>query len=661
MTTEPLIKSTTKLAEFNIRIIGLALIITVILTAANAYIGLLVGMTVSASIPAAAISMAILRWYKNSNVLQNNMIQTSASAGEALAAGVIFTVPALVIMQAWPSYQYLPIVLIAISGGILGVIFTIPLRHALIVDKKLTYPEGVATAQLLTVGHNLDKHSSLGVRHLFQAAGISAIFKLLESGFGMISTSISKLILVPSLNLLTSFHMQFSPALLGIGYILNIKIVSLVFIGGLIGTLIGIPTNWLLNQEQHMLSLSLAELSVNQLTAENWQSLADTIWHDNRRIGIGAMLVGGIWSLLLIAKPIYVSIKTNFSSFKDFHQMSSDINRTEQDLPFKYLLILVPVILIPLIYSIYPLFSQSLYPAFYTGLWCFLLIFFAFIFASVAGYMAGIVGSSNNPISGVTIATVLISSLIIFYLIGESEWAKQLGPLIVMFLAAVTCSAAAIAGDNLQDLKCGHLLGATPWKQQAFQILGVVTAALVLPLILMLLDQSYGIGRPAENSNNGTFLAAPQANLMKELTQSIFNQSANWLLIQLGMLLGAVLILVDFVFVKLKVNYRIHVLAVAIGIYLPFGLTITMLFGALIKLWVEHKLKHKSPEFKTSCEHNGLLLASGFITGEALMGVLLAFIAGFVVSLPEPIEFAHYTGLLSFSIVGLYLYKRAKG
>ncbi|MER2492584.1 OPT family oligopeptide transporter [Catenovulum sediminis] len=648
-------------SELTIRTIVLAIIMTIILTAANAYVGLLVGLTVSASIPAAALSMAILSWFKNSNIRQNNMVQTSASAGEALAAGVIFTVPALVIMQAWHSYHFGFIMLLALSGGILGVIFTIPLRNALVIEHKLPYPEGVATAQILQAGHtksdlNHDRYTSLGVRHLLQATGVSALFKLMSGGFGMLASSFSATKTFFGGTLLSHVSIQFSPALLGVGYILGLNIAILVFIGGVIGTLAGIPLNWLLRAEIIAQKVELSSLNLNQLSSFELIELANAIWQENRRIGVGAILIGGIWSIVQIAKPVYVSIRTNLVSFRTLHNSQKNLLKADGDLPFAICLWFIPLLLIAPALMMAPLFGSGFWAIGMTLLFSVLLLIFAFVFSSVAGYMAGVVGSSNNPISGVTILTVLISSVILFNLTVDNTAFLQVGPIIVMFLAAVTCSAAAIAGDNMQDLKCGRLVGSTPWKQQIYQLLGVAIAASILPFILNLLDASYGIGRPTGDAQNG-YLPAPQAGLMAELAHGIFQQSINWSFIWIGAAIAAVCILLEVLFKRLNINFKLNVLAIAIGIYLPFSLSCTLLIGGLLNYWIQQKTKHKNDK---NYQQTGTLLASGLVTGEALMGVVLAMVVAFVMPLASPIKYAEWTGLCAFSLVLFYIYKRTR-
>ncbi|WP_017445993.1 OPT family oligopeptide transporter [Gayadomonas joobiniege] len=641
---------------FSVRTLLLALIISVLLTAANAYVGLMVGLTVSASIPAAALAMAILSRSRSAGIKQANMIQTSASAGEALAAGVIFTIPALVISQHWASYSFPAIFLLALSGGFLGVIFTIPLRKALIVERALPYPEGVATAQILKAGEfdTQSGYQSLGARHLLQATGVSALYKLLQSGFGMLAGSVAWNTSVSQGKLPFFFSMQLSPAMLGVGYILGIRIAILVFIGGLIGSLFGIPINWLLRAEQiapQITGLS-ANTDLSQLSQLKLSEINQFIWQENRRIGVGALLVGGIWSLIEIIKPVLISVKTNLNSFKNWQRLAPN---EAFDLPLPLLLALVPLLLLAPGYMFINLLGLSWENLLLTGICLLLLVLFAFVFASVAAYMAGIVGSSHNPISGVTIITVVLSALFLYQTSLYLPIVAQLGPALVLFLAAVICSAAAISGDNMQDLKCGSLIGALPWQQQIFQLFGVTIAALILPFILYLLDASYGIGRPL--TSGGQYLPAPQAALMADLATSVFDDSLVWSFVYLGAAIAVVFIIVDQICRLLNIKQRFHVLAIAIGIYLPLGLSTVLLVGALIASLVKYK-SHRNQ--RQQSEQAGILLASGLVTGEALMGVLLAIVASFVMPLASPIEMGSVTGLCAFILVAYYLYKRTR-
>lgn len=669
----PLIPAERMLAEITCKGLILGLLLSMLLAAANAYIGLLVGLTVSASIPAAAVSMGVLRLFRKSNILENNMVQTSASAGEALVAGVIFTIPALVMMGAWEHYNFLPIAGIAMIGGFLGVAFTIPLRRALIVEAQLKYPEGIATAEVLKSGgiqtdrtrgkgkekDDANQQASSGLKTLLEATGIGAVFKLFGSGFGWFAGSISTVNSWFAGGYLFFANINLSPALLGVGYIVGLNIASLVFIGGVIGTLIGVPLNWLLQSDQLMLKVGLdPAIPYSMLNADQWNALAGASWSSCRRIGVGAMIIGGIWSLISLFKPLTAGIKASMHAYRLVMHEGKSISRTEFDTPINYVLWGIALAMIPAFLIFFNVLDG------YSGQWLIavvmtaMLLIFGFLFSSVGGYMAGLVGSSNNPISGVTIATVIVSSLMLLQLMGNEGLAATLGPLAVIFLAGFICSAAAIAGDNMQDLKCGYLLGSTPWRQQIYQVIGVIGAALVIPFVLQVLDNGYGIGRPSPLYPEADFLAAPQAGLMRDLSTGIFGAGIEWGYIGIGCVLAVVLILLDEIQKKRGAAFRFPVLAVAVGIYLPLGLSVPIFIGGLIGHAMAGRMNKMDRTGAGLRERKGLLLASGLITGEALMGVLIAIVAAFIVPLPSTMGFGALSGLAAILGIVVYLYKR---
>ncbi|BDY05013.1 oligopeptide transporter, OPT family [Ferrimonas sp. YFM] len=662
----PIVGPQQQLDEITFKALVLGMLLSVLLAAANAYIGLLVGMTVSASIPAAAASLGILRLFRRSNILENNMVQTSASAGESLVAGIIFTIPALVMMQAWHGYLYWPMVSIAIVGGILGVAFTIPLRRALIVEARLSYPEGLATAEVLKTGGvatDKDKPTqqpdlpTSGIKLLAQAGTLGAIYKLLESGFGLFAGGIGMVRHWLGGSYLFSGGITLSPALIGVGYIVGINIAVLVFLGGVIGTLIGVPLNWLLNKEAVLLSAGLSQaLTVEQITDQQWRSIAAAAWQKCRYIGVGAMMVGGLWSLVALAKPLTRGIRASLKAYRHSRTtIDQAFPRTEADTPFSIVLLVVVAAIIPLYSIFYIAMTDYEHKLMVAALMTVLMLVLGFLFASVAGYMAGLVGSSNNPISGVTIATVITSALILVNIVGKEGPGAMLGPIAVIYLAALICSAAAIAGDNMQDLKCGHLVGATPWRQQLFQVVGVVAAALVIPLILSVLDAGYGIGRPLEGGSEDRVLAAPQAGLMMALAQGIFGQGIEWNFIYMGFALAVVLIALDLYQERRGARFRFPVLAVAVGIYLPLGLSVPIFVGGLLAAAVAKQQQGESGQYDNN---RGVLLASGLITGEALMGVGIALYIAFIGS---PLPTWRLGGVLGFSaiiLICLYLLKQ---
>jgi putative OPT family oligopeptide transporter len=669
----PLVSPELNLSELTIKALILGAVLSMILAAANAYIGLLVGLTVSASIPAAAVSMGLLRLFRRSTILENNMVQTAASAGESLVAGIIFTIPALVMMNAWAGYEYGPMVAIAILGGVLGVAFTIPLRRALIVEARLKFPEGIATAEVLKTGgietdkdhpdHVHDENSAKGVNTLLMAAGIGGLFKLMESALGVFSGGISTIKSWFSGNYLFMGDITLSPALVGVGYIVGLNIAMLVFMGGVIGTIIGVPLNWLFNAPDILTAVGLDPSTPwSQLTSNNWNELAVQSWQNCRRIGVGAMMVGGLWSLFSLAKPLYAGIKTSIDAYKATKSgAGQSILRTEFDTPIKYVGLLIAISIVPLFFMFCYVLADYEGKILIASIMTALMLIFGFVFSSVAGYMAGLVGSSNNPISGVTIATVIVSALILLQLMGNQGLAATLGPIAVIFLAGMICSSAAIAGDNMQDLKCGHIIGATPWRQQIFQVVGVIAAALVIPFVLNILDQGYGIGRPSPLNPEATPLSAPQAGLMRDLSTGIFGAGIAWNFIFMGFVLAILLIVIDKFQEKRGSEIRFPVLAVAVGIYLPLGLSVPIFVGGVIAHLVKNKTKNESEVVHKKREATGLLIASGLITGEALMGVLIAIAAVTwqgQIPLIRDFSLAGLLGFITLTFISIYLYRK---
>ncbi|GMG86851.1 OPT family oligopeptide transporter [Biformimicrobium ophioploci] len=674
----PLVPADKSLAEITIKALVLGVVLSAILAAANAYIGLLVGLTVSASIPAAAASMGLLRLFRRSTILENNMVQTAASAGESLAAGIIFTIPALVLMRAWTGYEYGPLVAIALVGGILGVAFTIPLRRALIVEARLRFPEGVATAEVLKTGgiETVDHHTASadadaarrGFRVLIKAAGLGALIKALESGLGWLAGSVAGVKAFLGGKYLAMGSINLSPALVGVGYIVGLNIALLVFLGGVIGTVIGVPLNWLFNGAEIMTKAGIDPgMSLDSLDSHQWAAVAGQAWQDVRRVGVGAMMVGGVWSLISLAKPLVTGVKASLHAYRESRVVGNGgVPRTDFDTPIIYVGIVALLATIPL----FLIFLHALgdYPdrVMIASVMTILMLVFGFIFASVAGYMAGLVGSSNNPVSGITIATVIFSALILLQLMGSTGQAATLGPIAVIFLAGLICSAAAIAGDNMQDLKCGHILGATPWRQQVMQVVGVIGAALVIPVVLEILDHGYGIGRPSPINPGAQPLSAPQAGLMQALATGIFGDGIEWNFIFMGFALAIVLIILDKVQESRGSHFRFPVLAVAVGIYLPLGLSVPIFIGGLIAYYIDRHSSNLHEKQRKKQEQTGLLVASGLITGEALMGVVVAALAGWGFShgLNLPLTnlggWSSILGVVALLVAIAYQYRKTK-
>jgi putative OPT family oligopeptide transporter len=583
MAEKPFISSAKSLPELTIKAVFLSILLSIILSASNAYLGLTVGMTVSASIPAAVLSMAILKLFKNSNILENNIVQTSASAGEALAAGAIFTFPALIILGTWESFNYLQTTLVTVTGGLLGVMFSIPLRRIFIIEQPLKFPEGIATAAILKSGESNDS----GAKYLLISALLGGVYKLAISGLQLFPSAISKAFTLGKSHF--HFSMSLSPAMSAVGFILGLNIALVIFIGSALNWWVIIPLHPYFSHEIY--------------------DSATSLWQEKTRfIGVGAMLVGGLWALISIRKNLSAAIKFGIESFTNKEVIIA--KRTEKDIAMKYVLVTSVFALIPL-FIIFLYFSHNPFLAFVMALFT---IIAGFLFSAVAAYMAGMVGSSHNPISGVTIATILIASLIILSLTGNANPTAQAA--LAILIGAVICCAAAISGDNMQDLKAGHILGATPYKQQIIQIVGVIAASLVIAPILSLLLNAYGIG--AVTSSHPQALPAPQAMLMASVAQGVFNHDLPWNMVIIGAIIAIIVIIIDQILEKKNSEFRMPVLAVALGIYIPLSLTTPILLGGFVAYLIKRKYGKKH-DLK-----NGILFSAGLITGEALLGIFIA-------------------------------------
>jgi putative OPT family oligopeptide transporter len=602
---QPVVPASVMLPEITVKAVVLSVILAAVLAAANAYLGLFAGMTVSASIPAAVASMAILRLFKRSNILENNIIQTAASSGEALAAGVIFTIPALVLVGYWPDFNYWETASIATVGGLLGVLFTIPLRRALIVTARLRFPEGVATAEVLkvaapdvngSVGRRAKQADAVGdLRTLILAALVGGAVKFGESGLRLWTESLEgaahagRTVIYAGMNL--------SPALLAVGFIIGLNTALVVFLGGVIG--------WLLLMPIHGILYGLP-------AGKTGVTAAMTIWSGEiRYVGIGAMLTGGLWTLTKLREPVWKSLETLRDGYRASRALVPALTpRTEHDAPLPWILIPLGLALVPMA-LIYTTVVHSVTIGMAMTI---VMAVAAFLFASVAAYMAGLVGSSSNPVSGVTIATIMVASLLLVFLLGAGH---PSGPAATLVIGAVVCCAAAMGGDNLQDLKTGHLVGATPWKQQIMQVVGVLTGAVVLVPVLSLLQAKYGIGEPTAVHPHP--LSAPQATLMASLTRSVFGGGLPWPLVAFGATIGIGVILIDRRLEARGSALRLPVLGVALGIYLPLKLSAAIFAGGVIAAIAGRPGARTDEPARL-----GLLFAAGLITGEALMGIVLA-------------------------------------
>jgi putative OPT family oligopeptide transporter len=630
----------TPLPQLTLKAILLGLVLSMVLAGANAYLGLFAGMTVSASIPAAVISMAILKLFKDSNILENNIVQTAASAGESLAAGVIFTLPALIILGYWNVFEYGWVSLIAGLGGLLGVLFTIPLRRSLIVEEQLAYPEGTATAEVLRVG----EAPSQGAKFLAVAALLGALTKLAETGLRLWVGTAQAATYVGS-STIAYVGMNLSPALVSVGYIVGINIAVLVFLGGAISWYLAIPIYSTLYLENS------PELAAEFAAGLNAGDLAFAIWTSQiRYLGVGAMLIGGIWALISMRGSLVSGVMSGLKA--ELPLTAGGYDHTKHDTPMKLVLGGIALFVIP-IFAVYYSIVGTLGVALAMTV---IMVITGFLFSSVAAYMAGLVGSSNNPISGITIATILLTSLLLLWLMGADAAA---GPAAAIMVGAVVCCAAAIAGDNLQDLKAGYLVGATPWRQQVMQAAGVIAAVLVMAPILNLLLQAYGLGAPTPEQPNA--LLAPQATLMASVAEGVFGVGLPWTMVGIGVFIGAAIIVLDEYLKAIQAGWRAPVLAVAVGIYLPLELATAILLGGLIAHYTRRRNEASGADAVVG-QRNGMLFASGLITGEALIGIAMAVpivVSGNPDVIALGIELPAIIGLLVIAALGGALYRVA--
>ncbi|HUO96286.1 MAG TPA: oligopeptide transporter, OPT family [Steroidobacteraceae bacterium] len=627
--------------QLTLRAVILSVLLTVVLAAANAYLGLFAGLTVATAIPAAVVSMGVLRLLGRTSVLENNIVATGASAGSSIAAGTVFTMPALVILGHWARFDYWWVFAIIGLGGILGVLFSVPLRRTLIIDQQLQFPEGVATAELLRAGSG----SAGGARLLGFAALAGAVFKLVMSGLRFVPESFT-LARYFGARTIGYVGVNLSPALLGVGYIVGVNIGLVMVAGGLIAWWLFIPVynTFLFDQDPGLAAL---------LAGVDAETAANLIWTKKvRYIGVGAMLIGGLWALWTLRSSLLSGVKSGLS----VGGTKGAVADTERDLPMGAILAGIAVFVLPL-FALYHAVVGSYGVA---AAMAVIMIVAGFVFSSVSGYMAGLVGSSNNPVSGITISTILFASLVLLALVGSGS---SVGPVAAILIGAVTCSAAAVAGDNLQDLKAGRLLGATPWRQQVMLAIGALAGAAIMAPVLNLLLEAYGIGTPAHAGVKA--LNAPQATLMAAVAKGIFARDLPWSMIGLGAAVGATVIAFDLWLKHVGGRWRAPVLAVAVGIYLPLEYTSPIFLGGLISelvdRWQARHGAHGDPE---ALRRNGLLFASGLIAGEAIVGVLIAIpivLTGNVdvLALPASLRFGQWLGLACLAAIGWRLYRSA--
>lgn len=634
--------------QLTFRAVVLAVVLAMILAAANAYLGLFAGLTIATAIPAAVVSMGVLRLLGGGTILENNIVQTGASAGSSIAAGVIFTIPALIILGYWDDFRYSWVLAIAGLGGLLGVLFSVPLRRSMIVEEPLPFPEGKAAAEVLKAGEN----PGPGLKILGIAAFLGGAIKLAaESGLRLIPDNAAGAGFFGKY--LGYMGTALSPALLAVGYIVGLNIGIVVVSGSILSYNIAIPI-------YHAFFLDSDPAMAAAVAGQSAFDAAGILRGERvRYLGVGAMLVGGIWTLFSLRKSLASGIKSGIAAARK--GAGANVAETERDLPMKWMLIALVLFVLPLL---------ALYQAIVAN-WAVsvpmtvIMIVAGFLFVSVSAYLAGLVGSSNNPVSGITIATILFASVVLMFLLGRDS---PIGAVAAIMIGAVVCCAAAVGGDNLQDLKAGYLVGATPWKQQLMLGIGSFSCALIMAPVLNLLATAYGIGPATPEHPNS--LNAPQATLMASVAKGMFGGELPWNMIIAGGVIGAIIIAIDETLKKRGSHFRVPVLAAAIGIYLPLELMVPIFLGGLLSWVVEKKLHMHADteEGRDKIHRPGVLFSAGLITGEALMGIFIAIpivwtSRGDILALPETLRtgegVAQLLGLAVLGFVAWLMYRTA--
>lgn len=652
------------LPELTLRGLILGSILTIIFTASNVYLGLKVGLTFSSSIPAVVISMAVLSLFKTSNILENNMVQTQASAAGTLSS-VIFVIPGLFMCGYWSEFPLWQTFMICLCGGGLGVLFTIPLRRTMVVESKLAYPEGRAAAEILKVANKdqSSKKGKQGIKEIALGSFIAAIFSLLSNGFKL-AASESNFAFIWN-KMAFGFSMGYSLALLGAGYLVGLAGAIALFVGMFLAW--GIFTPYLSNFEFD--------------SAKNAVDLASSVWSSKVRIiGTGAIAIAALWTLIELLKPVIEGIKEIVKNVKITNQEKNE--RTNIDLSLKSIFILFVLMVVGLFITFYSFVEDANLSIYYQMLFSFVgtlvSVLIGFFVAAACGYMAGLVGSSSSPISGIGLIGVIISS-IVFLVLGvelfQDPMLSKFAVALAIFTTSVILATAAISNDNLQDLKTGHLVGATPWKQQVALLVGCVFGALAIVPVLNLLYQAYGFvgAMPREGMDASSALAAPQANLMSTIAQGIFHHNIEWGYMAFGVFVGILMIIIDKILRRTQ-KMSLPPLAVGIGIYLPPAVNIPLVIGGILKYIVMQHLTKKyaknshKEEKLASCEQRGTLFASGLIVGESIFGVIIAGITVFSVSMggsenPLALNLANFHdselfALIFFVGVVLYFIKR---
>ena len=650
------------LKELTLRGMVLGALITVLFTASNVYLGLKVGMTFASSIPAAVISMAVLKFFKDSSILENNMVQTQASSAGTLSS-VIFVLPGLLMMSYWQDFPFWQTMLICAAGGTLGVLFTIPLRRAMVVNSDLPYPEGVAAAEILKAGNHEEGDS--GVKDIAYGGIFAATVAFFTNGLRVVADGTSAW--VSSGKAMFQLPMGFSLALVGAGYLIGI-------VGGL-AMLLGVILTW-------GVAVPYFTAHADVAADANMVDVAMTAWKTKVRfIGVGTIGIAAIWTLLILMKPMIEGMVHSFRMLKG--NAGEAVERIDIDLSPKtmiYILIATVALIVISLYHFIAAAPISPELAVLLVVVCtFLAVFIGFFVAAASGYMAGLVGSSSSPISGIGIISVIVISLVLVTIgnsagLFETADGQKFLTALTLFTASIVLTTATISNDNLQDLKTGLLVHATPWRQQVALIIGCFVGALVIAPVLEILYHAYGFSGalPRPDMDPSQALSAPQATIMTTISQGIFSNKLEWTYILSGVGLGAVLIVIDAFLKKISdKKIGLPVIAVGIGIYLPPSINMPVIIGAFLAWFITRHIANYAKrtgkkEVAVKAERFGTLFSAGLIVGESLMGVVLAFvIAASVTSggseAPLALNLENWEGMaevlgLAIFLFGLFLF-----
>lgn len=615
----PFIPADKKIAELTFRSVILAILLAMLLAMSNAYLALKLGILTSASIPAAIISMGILRLFKNSTILENNAVQTAASAGEAVAGGIVYTIPALIIIQYWNGFDYLTNFFIAASGGILGVLFSIPLRRILVNEPILKFPEGRAIAEVLK--SSLEK---AGLREIVMGGAVGALLELLQVGFKIIASSWNYWFVAK--RTLFGFGAGFSSTMIGAGYLVGYEMSLSIFLGAIISWFIALPI--------------ISQFYPEYVLHYSAEKAAVSLWNEQMRyLGIGAMLFAGTWTFIKLIKPLLNSIYVSFRDFMSTSRKDIQLPRTDKDIPLPFIImgvLLMAALLFLFFQFVFPLAEAGLEgsyaPSLIFGMVLYVLII-GFLFSVITAYFSGMVGVTASPGSSIVIAGILFAAWLLLLVINAvvplplTQAQIKAAEAITIIIGSVVTGIAAIANDNTQDLKVGQLVGATPWKQQVMLLLGVIVSSLVIPPVMQLLFNVYGIAgvMPHEGMDISQSLPAPTAALLAAVTEAVFRHSLPWIMIFIGAAIILGVILCHRLF-KLQRFIQISILGVAIGMYLPIASTFPLFVGGMIAKFVEWRLRRKHLPLAKENLHKqiGTLIACGLVAGSAILDVLLA-------------------------------------